>query len=184
MTRQRNKFWTFVFSLMPGCGQMYMGFMKRGLSLLFLFSLACFVAALLTMGELALLIVVIWFYAFFDALNLGWLEPERFALIEDNYLCADDTALRGVFKSRAGATKYVGIAMIVFGVAVLWQNTVARLIDLVYDYQPYLYEILWTINNMLPRIAVSVLLIVLGVRMIRAKKRQEEGALPQDEEKK
>ena len=34
MARQKNKILMFLFSLIPGAGQMYMGFMKQGLSLM------------------------------------------------------------------------------------------------------------------------------------------------------
>ena len=34
MTRKKNGFWTFVCSLVPGAGEMYMGFFKQGLSLM------------------------------------------------------------------------------------------------------------------------------------------------------
>ncbi len=173
---------------MPGCGQLYMGFMKRGLSMLLLFAVAVFVASILNMGELAMLIIVIWFYAFFDAINLGWLDPERFAQIEDSYLCFDDDALKNIFKTRNGFTKYAGIGLVVFGAAVLWENTVSRIIDVVYDYNIFAYEMLWTVNRMLPRIAVSILVIVLGIKMIKAKKEEvrEEIALdvvPSEEDK-
>jgi TM2 domain-containing membrane protein YozV len=34
MIKKKNSFLTFIFSLIPGAGQMYLGFMKRGLSLM------------------------------------------------------------------------------------------------------------------------------------------------------
>lgn len=37
MTRKKRGFWTFCFSLIPGAGEMYLGFMKRGLSMMCLF---------------------------------------------------------------------------------------------------------------------------------------------------
>ena len=38
MARQKNKILMFLFSLIPGAGQMYMGFMKQGLSLMTIFA--------------------------------------------------------------------------------------------------------------------------------------------------
>ncbi|MEA5050052.1 MAG: hypothetical protein VB021_01090 [Oscillospiraceae bacterium] len=171
MTRQRSKFWTFLFSLMPGCGQMYMGFMKRGLSLLGLFAAGCFFAALLNMGELTIFVAVVWFYAFFDALNLGWLEPERFALVSDDYVRFD-----GKLRSEKALSKYGGIALVILGAAILWQNTFMRLLDSseLYHANYLLYSVLHEIGYGMPRVAVSVLLIVCGIRLIRAKKQQTE----------
>ena len=37
MYRKKNKFLTFIFALLPGAAEMYMGFMKMGLTLLSLF---------------------------------------------------------------------------------------------------------------------------------------------------
>ena len=34
---RKNSFFTFLFSFVPGAGEMYMGFMKQGLSLMTLF---------------------------------------------------------------------------------------------------------------------------------------------------
>ena len=37
MTKKKSGFWTFIFSLLPGAAEMYMGFMKMGVSLMGLF---------------------------------------------------------------------------------------------------------------------------------------------------
>ena len=37
MTKKKSGFWTFMFSWLPGAGEMYMGFMRMGLSLMGLF---------------------------------------------------------------------------------------------------------------------------------------------------
>ena len=41
MIRKKSKGWTFIFSLLPGAGEMYMGFMKQGLSLMTIFATLC-----------------------------------------------------------------------------------------------------------------------------------------------
>lgn len=46
MARQKNKILMFLFSLIPGAGQMYMGFMKQGLSLMTIFATLCAVGYL------------------------------------------------------------------------------------------------------------------------------------------
>ena len=37
MSRKKSKGWTFICSLLPGAGEMYMGFMKQGVSIMGLF---------------------------------------------------------------------------------------------------------------------------------------------------
>ena len=61
MTNRKSKFLTVIFSCIPGAGQMFMGFMKLGVSLMGLFFLI-FVAANLTgLGFLLYLAPVLWF---------------------------------------------------------------------------------------------------------------------------
>ena len=37
MPTQKRGFWLFIFSLIPGAGEMYMGFFKQGISIMTLF---------------------------------------------------------------------------------------------------------------------------------------------------
>ena len=59
-----------IFACVPGCGQMYQGYMKRGISQTLLTCLALFLTILLENGALAVLIVPLWLYWFFDSFNL------------------------------------------------------------------------------------------------------------------
>lgn len=60
----------FLCACIPGCGQMYQGYMKRGTSLLGLGCLVIALTSILSLGELALLLPLLWLYAFFDTYNL------------------------------------------------------------------------------------------------------------------
>ena len=66
----RNGFLLFISSCLSGCGQMYQGYMKRGLSLLLAFCLVLFASTYFYLGALALFLPVIWLYAFFDSYAL------------------------------------------------------------------------------------------------------------------
>ena len=68
---RKSKFLTFFWSLLPGAGQMYLGLMRRGVSLMALFFGAIAVSGWLNIGLFLFAIPVIWFYAFFDSMNLG-----------------------------------------------------------------------------------------------------------------
>ena len=50
----RNGFLLFISSCLSGCGQMYQGYMKRGLSLLLAFCLILFASTYFFLGALAL----------------------------------------------------------------------------------------------------------------------------------
>ena len=60
----------FSFSCIPGCGQMHQGYMKRGISQTILCCGVLAVAVFLEIGALAILLVPLWLYSFFDSYNL------------------------------------------------------------------------------------------------------------------
>ena len=64
----KNGFLTFCCAFIPGAGQMYQGYMKRGLSLILTACLIGMVSSLL--NPVLLLLVVVWMYSFFDTFNL------------------------------------------------------------------------------------------------------------------
>ena len=66
---KKNGILTFLFAFVPGAGQMYQGYMKRGLSLITLFFL-CIMAGMLLLEPLVLTALIVWMYSFFDTFNL------------------------------------------------------------------------------------------------------------------
>ena len=53
--QRKSGFLTFCFACLPGAGEMYLGYMKRGLSVMIAFWGLIFVASLLNMGILGIL---------------------------------------------------------------------------------------------------------------------------------
>ena len=64
MKMKRGKFSTFLFSLIPGAGEMYLGFFKFGTSLMSLF-IGSIICASIVFSPLILIAFVVWFYSFF-----------------------------------------------------------------------------------------------------------------------
>ena len=64
------------FGLLPGAGHMYLGKMMKGLTFMILFWGIIALASVLEMGVIILALPVLWFYAFFDNLNLAGLTAE------------------------------------------------------------------------------------------------------------
>ena len=79
--QRKSGFLTFCFACLPGAGEMYLGYMKRGLSVMIAFWGLIFVASLLNMGILGILAPIIWAYSFFDTFNLRAQTPEQGAYI-------------------------------------------------------------------------------------------------------
>ena len=69
MKKQKHGFWVFIFSLIPGAGEMYMGFKKQGLSIMLLFWGSIALASITGLGWLAMFLPVIWFYSFFNVIK-------------------------------------------------------------------------------------------------------------------
>lgn len=65
MKKQKKRFLTFICSLIPGAGELYMGFEKQGMSILIIFWGIVAISALTGMTFILCLLPIIWFYSFF-----------------------------------------------------------------------------------------------------------------------
>ena len=86
MTRKRRGFWLFIFSLVPGAGEMFLGFFKQGISVMTVFFALIAGASWLNLGPILFVMPVLWFYSFFHVHNLASLSDEEFYSIQDDYL--------------------------------------------------------------------------------------------------
>lgn len=167
MTRKKRGFWTFCFSLIPGAGEMYLGFMKRGLSMMCLF-LGWFAFCGATGFNIGMCILpVIWFYSFFQVHNLVSLPDEEFYQQEDDYLFLHMDKIVGVDKWERGKVKFLAVALIFIGgytiVNTVWHSFWNAL-------PGWLYDELYVVRDGVPKIVISLLLIAFGVYLIRGKK--------------
>lgn len=171
MTKKKGRFLTFIFSLLPGAGEMYMGFMKMGLSLMAVFF--GIIAAGGFFGSSAIMItaVVAWFYSFFHANNLYAMEDEEFYAMEDHYLFAFDKVESEVsgreFISRY--RKIIAAVLLLIGISVLWNN----LLDLLRWLLPeFMQDVLYQISYRLPQLILGIGIIAVGILLIRGKKQE------------
>ena len=166
--KKKSRFLTFCFSLLPGAGEMYMGFMRMGLSLMLLFFLSWMIPVALRLDSLSVLGLVVWFYGFFHANHLVSLTDEEFAMVKDEYLFGMDAIAGGkdfVKKYHKG----VAVVLIVSGILLLW-NT---LTDLAHKLLPQaVYDAMRIVGNYAPRILIAALIIFIGVKMILGRKEQ------------
>ena len=66
--KNKSGFLTLCFSFVPGAGQMYQGYMRRGVSVLLAFCAAFWLTWF--MDAFSVLMGVVWMVSFFDSLNL------------------------------------------------------------------------------------------------------------------
>lgn len=180
MKSKKSRFWTFWFSLLPGCAEMYMGFMKMGLSLMLIFWGIIAIASFLSIGPVVLLAAIVWFYGFFHAHNLAAAPDEVFNETEDQYLFN----LEGVFEGGNGMVKkyrkVISIVMILLGVVLCFRGVMDMLMHILPEYFRGIYNMM---SWYLPQIIVGVGIIVLGVYMIRGKKKELENVADSKETK-
>ena len=66
----KNGILTFICAFCPGAGQMYQGYMKRGLSLITMFCLFIILGSTTGLDALVVGCIVVYMYSFFDTFNL------------------------------------------------------------------------------------------------------------------
>lgn len=162
--KEQHGFLLFLTSCMCGCGQMYQGYMKRGLSLLLSFFVIIAAAGFLMLGPLAFFTPVVWLYAFFDSYNLRRQIVQGTAP-EDAYLFGlsdmDNQQMTALLKKRHSV---VGWVLVIVGLYLLYDMVMNRL---GWFFGDWLYSLL---RYDLPRMAVTVLVILLGLWFIRGPK--------------
>lgn len=180
MTKQKRGLLLFLTSLIPGAGQMYMGFRKRGLSIMLLFfALFAFSAATFGFSWMIIFLPVIWFYSFFDVHNLKSLPEEDFYAIEDSYILNLDGVL-GDSKSLLGKYRTLtAVVLILIGAIILWNN----LMDAFYWFLPdWIAMRLMNLFRLLPQIVIAVGIILAGVYIIKDKKEKLDEAEASEED--
>ena len=169
MKKEKSKFLTFCFSMLPGAGHMYMGFMKMGLSLMAAFFFLIFLSSWLSIGPLLFVLPLIWFYSFFDCMNKRYSTDEEFLLLEDNYLFSIDELAKidtGILKKHSLVS---GMFLILLGGYLIWNNTLSSLSEYI---SPGLYNAMYNITRMAPQIIIGVVIIVVGAKLIIGKKKE------------
>lgn len=178
MRKKKNRFLVFLCSWIPGGGEMYLGFMKRGISLLGMFMLGIMIATITNIGVLTVLPLVVWVYSFFEANNLGALDDDKFYQVEDIYLFGiDEAVIRRIKGPMLGKySKVAAVILILLGINLLWDVFCGILYDIFRDnyYFEYIYTITRVIGNNVTRAGIGILIIWLGIKLIKGKKEELE----------
>ena len=164
----KNGFLLFITSCLSGCGQMYQGYMKRGMSLLLAFFLVIFVSTYFYLGTLVLFLPVIWAYAFFDSYSLRS-QISAGTAPEDAFLFGlsdmDSKRLGELLRKRHSL---IGWVLVAVGVYMLYDMLMGQLSNLFFGwFGEWLYSLL---RYGLPRVVITVLVILLGLWFIRGPK--------------
>lgn len=169
MKKQKHGFWVFIFSLIPGAGEMYMGFKKQGLSIMLLFWGSIALASITGLGWLAMFLPVIWFYSFFNVHNLKSLSEEEFYSVEDNYILHMDQFSGDMGKFLQKHQSAAAWVLILFDICILW----SRFTSLLYFIVPNnMADYVYNICNSLPQIVIAVGIIAAGIYLLTQQKKK------------
>ena len=167
---KKNGILTFLFAFVPGAGQMYQGYMKRGLSLITLFFL-CIMAGML-LEPLVLTALIVWMYSFFDTFNLRAQFIAGTAPADD-YLVHFNTKDARLTLFFRNSHKLVGWALIALGAMVAYQNIIMRVLgDVMWRWGQNnpVFRAFYLMLDELPQIVTCVALIVCGLWLVRGPK--------------
>lgn len=165
---KKNGILTFLFAFVPGAGQMYQGYMKRGLSLITLFFL-CIMAGMLLLEQLVLTALIVWMYSFFDTFNLRAQFIAGTAPADD-YLVHFNTKDARLTLFFRDSHKLVGWALIAFGALIAYENIIMNLLNDVlwrWGRDSVVFRAFYLVMDQLPDVMLCVALILCGAWLVR-----------------
>lgn len=177
----KNGLLTLLFAFIPGAGQMYQGYMKRGLSLVLMCCAICAVAMLFS--PIAFFLLVVFMYSFFDTLNLR----AQIALgnaPEDDYLVHLDPKDKRLARMLLDSHKLVGWVLIAFGVLVIYQNIIMEALNEVlwrWGRDSAAFRAFYLVMDRLPDVVICVALILCGIWLVRGPRKPKAAQVPEDE---
>lgn len=166
--KRKNGFFTFCCALVPGAGEMFLGYLKRGLSLMIIFALSAGIAMSYGFEIVAVLLPVIWFYSFFDTFNLKNKIETQENPPADDYLfhLSANSDFEQLLKKRH---KIIGTILIFIGGYTILDRVFMRWLWQVCDtFSPWLQNGLETLIRSVPTLAVSLAIVYLGIWLLKS----------------
>lgn len=178
---KKNGILTLLFALIPGAGEMYQGYMKRGLSVITMFSLSVAIGAGMDIGIFYFAMPVIYMYSFFDTFNLR-AQISMGTAPEDDYLVHFDPKDKKLVQLMADSHKLLGWALIAMGAMIAYQNIImSTLGDLLWRWGKTspIWRALYLVMDELPEVVVCLALIVCGIWLVKGPKAAKK-SVPED----
>ena len=192
---RKNKFLTFLFSIIPGCGHMYLGYMKRGAEFMAMFAATIYFSIIMIgfsyrsngiemIGVFFFILMpIIWLYQMFDSMHtisqMRRLEievPEDDGFFIPGFSNVSNPESLNFFKKRKVVKVIAGILICVGGYLLI-----ANISDGIYrmlyhnsdDYWRRIFSSAYdTIRNYVPAVIISVVLMFAGVKLLAGSKKE------------
>ena len=161
----RSILFSLLFAFVPGAGEMYMGLMNRGLSVMIAFWGIIGFCTFSRLEFFLFLCPVIWFYSFFETLNLRKMTQEQLAAIPDTMVLGIDSSSFSRLGALArGRHLLAGGLCIALGLYIIYDGILMRyLSQFLWDRFPWIYQML----RSLPTLLVALCIIFVGIRLVR-----------------
>ena len=170
MQRKKSRFLVFILSFIPGAGEMYMGFMQMGLSLMLGFMILTAIVGLTNLGALAIFPFALYAYSFFHANNLATLDDRSFHMIRDEFLFGFGNIGHRQWRLEGRNRTIAAAILIILGIMMLWQVVFNVLCDIFGWDSVFLSKLYYFVRDELPRAVVGIAVIWGGLALIRGKR--------------
>lgn len=205
MKKIKNKFWTFFFAIIPGCGHMYLGYMKRGVQFMTMFAAFAFLGGFTMVGPFGsstngiigvfflIFLPVIWFYQMFDSMH----TVSQMRRLEIEFPEDDGFFIPGVsnisnisnldslnFFKKPQVVKAIAVILICVGGYVLFANMSESIYGLVYAsakstrIKNMYAETYNTIMRYTPSVVISLVLIFAGIKLLKGNQKKQHNKYP------
>jgi TM2 domain-containing membrane protein YozV len=156
---KKSKVIATFLSVVPGAGHMYIGLQKRGLQLMIAFFGCIYVLDVLHLSLFFFLIPILWFYSFFDALQL--ISKQGREQVQDIPL----------MDWLVHHQRWIGIALLGLGLYYVTDGLLLRLLDILFPQE----KISVYFHRYFQTIVVSVVLVGSGLWMLAGSFRKKRG---------
>lgn len=182
---KKNGILTLLFALIPGAGEMYQGYMKRGLSLITMFCLSVALGAWMGIEIFYIGAPILYMYSFFDTFNLR-AQISMGTAPEDDYLVHFDPQDKRLARMMMDSHKLVGWCLIAIGALIAYEQIIMNTLgDILWRWgqKAPVWRAIYLVMDQLPEVVLCVALILCGIWLVRgprAKKAAPEAAAPEE----
>ncbi len=165
--RNKSSFLCFIFSMVPGAGQMYLGLMNHGILYMASFVGIIAIASLFYVEQILVVLPIIWCVSFFDVWNKKRLTDEEFSreiLKDRKILKSFSTSVDGFFKKKY---VFLGGVLVFLGAYILFNNFLLPVLSEIFE---RFFDIsLWRIREYFGTIIIAAVFVYFGMKLMRGK---------------
>ena len=155
---------------MPGAVEMYLGLKRKGTEIMLIFLGIFFLSSIFNFGAFSIFMALVWFYSFFDTMDLSRMKHEDRLLLEDKFIFGAESVDFSEIADKVLKNRNIeGWICIVLGAYIIYDNVFRRIInDLIWQYEMNL-GVLPSLISAVPTIVLAVVLIYFGLKLIKSR---------------